>query len=110
MAGHWYSKRRHKYNAKRVELDGINFDSKMEGRYYLKLKERVATGEVIVFLRQPKFHLPGGASYSADFLEFHADGTVHFVDVKGRETTEFRKNKRMVENLYHPIEIETVQA
>ena len=27
-----------KYNAKKVEIDGIKFDSKAEGEYYLHLK------------------------------------------------------------------------
>lgn len=39
--------------------------------------------------------------------EFHADGEVLFVNVKGRETEMFRLKKRQVENLY-PITITTV--
>lgn len=99
----------HKYNAVRVELDGINFASKVEGRYYLELKSRVVLGEVLVFLRQTTFHLPGGVTYSVDFQEFHADGSVHFVDVKGAPTGLFKAKKKMVERLYAPIEIEVVK-
>lgn len=29
-----------KYNAKKVEIDGIKFDSKAEGEYYLHLKRQ----------------------------------------------------------------------
>jgi len=58
--------------------------------------------------RQVPFHLPGGAKYVVDFVEFRADGTVHFIDVKGKETESFRAKKRMVESLYAPIEIEVV--
>lgn len=97
----------HKYNAKKVIYDGINFPSKKEGRYYLELKLRVKAGEVLFFLRQTPFHLPGGVTYRVDFQEFHADGTVHFVDVKGVRTRSFIDKKKIVENLY-PIEIEEV--
>ena len=96
----------HKYNAVSVEFDGIRFDSKKEGRYYNELKLRVASGEVVFFLRQTVFHI-GGGTYRVDFQEFHSDGTVHFVDVKGMQTTAFKKSKKQVEAMY-PVEIEIV--
>jgi hypothetical protein len=98
---------RHKYKAKPSHFDGIRFDSKKEGQYYQTLKLRVSAGEVVFFLRQVPIHLIGNVRMVIDFLEFHADGSVHFVDVKGFETSQFKKNKRMAESLY-PIEIETV--
>ena len=98
---------RHKYNAVSINHDGIKFQSKKEGKYYLDLKIRVAAKEVIFFLRQVPFHLPGGITYRVDFQEFHADGTLHFVDVKGTQTKEFIMKKKMVESLY-PVEIEVV--
>ena len=97
---------KHKYNATPVEFDGIRFDSKKEGRYYQELKLRVASGEVIFFLRQTPFHIEGG-TYRVDFQEFHADGTVHFVDVKGFKTKAFIKSKKQVETRY-PVEIKIV--
>lgn len=98
---------RHKFKAKPTECDGIKFPSKKEADYYQKLKLRVRAGEVAFFLRQVPFHLPGNVKYVVDFLEFHADETVHAVDVKGVETPMFKAKKRMVEALY-PIKIETV--
>ena len=99
----------HKYNAVAIELDGIRFDSKAEARYYSELKLRKQSGEVVQFLRQVPFHLPGRTKLVVDFMEFHADGTTHFVDVKGMETEQFRIKKRQVEELYRPIKIETVK-
>ena len=96
---------RHKFNAKRTVRDGINFDSTKEANYYDELKLRQRAGEVVFFLRQVPFDLPGGVKYRPDFQEFHADGTVHFIDVKGRRTAEYIARKKMVEDLY-PIEIE----
>ena len=97
---------RHKYSAVRTEVDGIKFDSKKEARYYVQLKQRVAAGEVVVFLRQTAFYLPGGVTYRVDFQEFHADGSVHFIDVKGVQTESFKAKKLMVEAIYAPIKIE----
>lgn len=99
---------RHKYSATRTETDGIKFASKKEASYYVRLKQRVAAGEVVTFLRQVPFHLPGGVRYVIDFLEFRTDGTARFIDVKGVETESFKAKRRMVEELYAPIKIETV--
>jgi hypothetical protein len=95
----------HKCNATKVDFDGIRCDSKREGRYYLQLKLRVAAGEVVFFLRQVPLHLPGGTRLVVDFLEFHADGTTHFVDAKGMKTEAFKIKKREIE-AHYPITIE----
>lgn len=95
---------RHKFNAKRQEVDGINFDSKMEARYYQKLKDDEDT---LFFLRQVPIHLPGTV-YRCDFLEFKKNGLVLFTDVKGMETNLFKVKKKMVEQLY-PITINVVK-
>ena len=99
----------HKYKNVHITTHGIRFDSKAEAVYYANLLIRVRDGSIVVFTRQVPFHLPGGTRYVCDFLEFHADGTVHFVDVKGFETPAFIKNKKQVEALYAPIEIEVVK-
>lgn len=96
-----------KYNAKATVVDGMRFDSKKEATYYSELKIRVGAGKVLMFLRQVPFHLPGGVRYVVDFQEFHADGTIHFIDVKGMQTADFKMKKKMVEDLY-PVEIEIV--
>lgn len=96
---------RHKFNAKKTERNGFKFDSGKEARYYDELLLKVRAGIVIFFHRQVPFHLPGNVTYKVDFQEFHADGTVHYVDVKGMRTKEFIRNKKMVEALY-PVEIE----
>ena len=98
---------RHKFNAAPTLCDGIRFDSKKEAAYYVQLKLRVQAKEVVMFLRQVPFHLPGGVKLVVDFQEFHSDGSVHFIDVKGFATPEFKAKRRIVENLY-PVKIETV--
>ena len=103
-----HSFKRHKYNAKPTVVDGIRFDSKKEAKYYCELTLRQAAGEVIGFFRQVPIHLPGGTILRIDFLEFHADDTVHIVDVKGMETDAFKIKKREVEAAYPWLKIETV--
>lgn len=98
---------KHKFNAKRTEIDNIKFDSKKEAQYYSTLKLQQRAGEVIFFLRQVPFHLPGNTKYVCDFQVFYSDGTVKFVDVKGVETAMFKLKKKQVEELY-PIQIDIV--
>lgn len=95
----------HKFKAVQTLRDGIKFQSKREALYYDQLKLKVKAGLVVFFLRQVPFDLPGGIKYRCDFQEFHADGTVHFVDVKGHRTPQYIDKKKQVEALY-PITIE----
>ena len=99
---------KHKYKARPTELDGIKFASKLEARYYKRLKSRQIAGEVIFFLRQVPFHLQGNVRYVVDFVEFLADGSVEFIDVKGMETDMFKLKKKQVEDLY-PVNIKVVK-
>lgn len=100
---------RHKYNAVKTKLDGITFDSKAEARRYEALKQLKQDGEIVQFLRQIPFYLPGGVRYVCDFQIFWADGRVTFEDVKGMVTTLFTAKKKMVEDLYAPITIDIVK-
>jgi hypothetical protein len=99
----------HKYHACRTIVDGIHFASKREAKYYQELLVAQKAGDVLTFLHQIPFRLPGGIRYSCDFLVFYADGGVDFVDVKGYETPAFKRNKKMVEELYAPITITVVR-
>lgn len=92
--------------------DGIVFDSKKEADYYDHLKLRVKAGEVLWFIRQPSFDLPGGVKYRADFLVIRRAMTgdrsnplettdvVSVIDVKGHRTEVYRIKKRQVEEIY----------
>jgi hypothetical protein len=96
---------RHKFNATRTELDGIKFPSKLEARRYAQLKALQAAGDVLFFLRQVPFHLPGGVTYRVDFQIFWADGRVSFEDAKGMATETYKIKRRQVEALF-PVTIE----
>lgn len=96
---------RHKFNAKITEYGGHKYASKKEALYAQGLDFRIKAGDVIFCLRQIPIRLPGNVKYVVDFVEFHADGTVHFVDVKGKRTSEYITKKKIVEAQY-PIIIE----
>lgn len=99
---------KHKFNAVQCKADGIKFASKRERHWYYLLKIQQGAGEVLFFLRQVPFTLPGNTKYVLDFMVFYANGEIAFLDVKGVLTPQFVLKKKQVEDLY-PIEIECVK-
>jgi hypothetical protein len=95
---------RHKFGNIPTEADGITFQSKKEARYYQDLLLARRSGDLLFFLRQVPFHLPGGIRYVVDFAEFWKNGDVRFVDVKGFKTHTYVTKKKIVESTY-PIKI-----
>ena len=98
---------KHKFGAVKCQSDGIKFPSRLERDYYEQLKLRQKSGDVLFFLRQPVFDLPGGVKYLCDFAVYLADGTVEFVDTKGLDTPISKLKRKQVEEIY-PIEIKIV--
>lgn len=96
---------KHKYNAVRCEYDGIMFHSKRERNRYIELNLLKKAQQILFFLRQTPFHLPGNVKYLCDFVVFWTDGNITFEDVKGFKTDEYIIKKKMVEDLYYPIKI-----
>ena len=99
---------RSKYNAIRTEIDGINFDSKLEAARYVDLKTLRLAGDVLYFLRQVPIRLPGKVVYRVDFQVFWSDGSVTYEDVKGYFTKMSKLKIKQVEDLY-PIKIEVIK-
>ena len=91
-----------KYNAKKVEIDGIVFDSRAEGRFYEHLLDLMHDGIVESFEMQKPYtlldkfpHPKTGKTiraikYVPDFEVIYTDGRVEVVDVKGMQTDVFR--------------------
>lgn len=84
-----------KYNAKKVEVDGIKFDSVAESRYYKYLLGLLNEGVVESFEMQKPYtlldkfpHPKTGKTiraikYVPDFEVIYTDGRVEVVDIKG---------------------------
>ena len=80
-------------------FDGINFRSNDEIHYYKYLIERKAKDEIMAFeyeasafILQPKFDFNGEhirpITYTPDFIVYHCDGTIEYVEIKGHLTNE----------------------
>ena len=105
-----------KYKNRKVELNGITFDSIKERNRYVFLKSQEKRGIIsglelqVPFELQPKFTHNGktirAIKYVADFVYFDADGKMHIEDTKGFKTREYELKKKMM--LYHGHEIEEV--
>ena len=102
--------RKNKYGNRKTIIHGIKFDSKKEGLYYLGLKSRLLRGEFEKMELQPKIELQAkfryknkgirAINYVADFLLYHNDGTIEYIDVKGMETQTFKMKWKMVKNKF----------
>lgn len=98
----------HKYHASpkgERTCDGIIFDSKEEMERYLGLKWQKENGLIKDFKPQPSFDLILRVKYYADFEVIENDGSVHFEDVKGYETAEFKKKFRALKKQYPGLDI-----
>jgi Protein of unknown function (DUF1064) len=110
-------KKANKYNNKKTVVNGIKFDSKMEGDYYLYLVSLAEKGEIASFSLQPEYVLQEGfkkrglnflpIKYKADFEVHLQDGDYYTVDIKGFETADFKIKKKMFEKRY-PQELKLI--
>lgn len=101
-----------KYNAQKIESDGIEFDSKFEAQKWQELKMLERIGVIKDLQRQVRFILQDSyinnkgekvrpISYIADFCYFDTKKKQNIVmDTKGLETEVFRIKKKLFENRY----------
>ena len=107
-----------KYGNKKVEVDGIVFDSKREARRYLELTLLEKAGEIRNLERQVKFELipsqridgkvvERSCDYVADFTYYDKDGRYVVEDTKGMKTKDYIIKRKLM--LYiHKIRIREV--
>ena len=98
---------KNKYNNKKVEVDGILFDSIAESKYYQQLKWAKENKVIKKFELQPKFILQEKfkkydktflpITYKADFLVTSLDGSVEVIDIKGYPDQKFPIKRKMFE-------------
>ena len=110
-------KKTHKYNAKKVKVDGISFDSKKEANRYFELKMLERAGKIKELKLQPKFLLQDGFErdgkkyraifYIADF-EYIKDGKRIVEDVKGVRTDVYKLKKKMFLKKYPQVEFKEI--
>lgn len=95
---------KHKFNAKPTIVNDHRFGSKKEAKRYSELLLLRSSGEVLFFLMQTRFDLPGGVVYRCDFMVFWSNGEVTIEDVKGMRTEMYIAKKKILEATY-PIQI-----
>lgn len=101
-----------KYNAERIEVDGIRFDSKKEANRYRQLRIMERAGIIkelqlqVPFVLIPKNANGREVKYIADFVYFQ-DGKKIVEDVKGFKTDVYRLKRRMMKEI-HGIDINEV--
>lgn len=109
------SKKKTKYNNKRIRVDGILFDSQKEANYYGDLKLLLRAKEIKGFCRQPEFILQQGntaeraITYKADFIVFNLDDTAEVIDVKGFESQQWKRTFKMFRLKYPEIKLKIVK-
>ena len=100
-----------KYGARKVCVDGLTFDSKLEYRRWCELKLLERAGEIRDLQRQVKFELVPAAkgedgrieerpvAYIADFVYTDRDGKQVVEDAKGAKTKEYIIKRKLMRHV-----------
>lgn len=94
-------KKKSKYRANKVSVDGHTFDSQKEADYYCELKLQLQAKQINGFCLQPTFILAPSLKYKADFIVFNKDGSTEVIDVKGYKTKEYIAKKKVFEDKFN---------
>jgi len=104
-----------KYNNKKIEVDGILFDSKHEAEYYIYLKKKKKKGEIAGFELQPKFELipkfekegikNRAITYTPDFKVIYPNNDIEIIDVKGYSTQQGNLRKKLFDYAYPHLKL-----
>lgn len=113
LMNHSIDYKQSKYKNKKVEYNGIKFDSQKERNYYIKLKLLEDKGKIkdlklqVKFELQPKFQFSNkniqAISYIADFTYLDEENKLHIVDVKSEATKKdkvYRLKKKLFQYKY----------
>lgn len=91
--------KKNKYNASKIDYNGIRFDSKLEARVYEDLEFQRIAGELIEVKRQVKIPLMVNGllicNYYCDFRTVDKHGQVTYVEAKGMELAVWQIKKKL---------------
>jgi len=113
---------RNKYHAKKTEVDGIAFDSRLEANHYIALKALQSAGRISNLELQPEFPIIidgkpvrglskrglGRPLKAVMDFRYVRDGKVHVVDCKGVDLPLSRWKRAIVQHIYG-ITVEVVR-
>jgi len=96
--------KRNKFNAKKQNYNGKNYDSQKEANYAMELDWRKKAGEIKKITPQYKLDLTVNgihiANYFMDFKVELIDGTIEMHEVKGFETDLWRIKWRLAKAIF----------
>lgn len=110
-----------KFHAFKAIINGIEFDSLMESKFYIYLLDLQQQGEIKSFEMQKTFELQPkfkdqfsgktirAIDYIADFVVVLSSGQTVAVDVKGIETVDFKIKKKLFQYKFPDIRFMCVQ-
>lgn len=108
--------KRNKFNAQKIELDGMTFDSKKELKRYIELKAMQQHGEIFELEHHTKFELAPKTKlegekrvkpalrYFADFTYYISSGEYIVEDVKSaatRKLASYRNKKHLMKTVFN---------
>ncbi|MBJ8440991.1 DUF1064 domain-containing protein [Acinetobacter junii] len=108
--------KRNKFNARKIELDGMTFDSKKEHKRYIELKAMQQRGEIFSLEHHTKFELAPKTKlegekrakpalrYFADFTYYINNGEYIVEDVKSaatRKLASYRNKKHLMKTVFN---------
>lgn len=99
--------KRNKYGAiPRKDPDGgQQFPSTFEFNTATDLRNMVKAGLIISVGRQVLVLLPGGITWQIDFILHHLDGSVEYVEAKGKDTPDFIMKEKLFREKYPDIKL-----
>lgn len=107
-----------KYGAIPTMVDNIQFDSRMEAKYYQQLKLMERAGLITELSLHPKFILlepfkkygkrKTGIKYTADFMYKDEHGKSIVVDVKGAVARDFSLRRALFDSKFPDITLKVV--
>ena len=116
-----YYKKPSKYHNKKITIDGVTFDSKLEAQRYTELKLLERQGIIKDLKLQPSYELIPSfkkgnktykrASYIADFSYYDNELNKTIIeDTKGFKTDVYVLKRKLFEYLYKDLTIREVKA
>ena len=104
-----------RYTTYKPVVDGIQFDSMMEARYYLFLLEGKRQGKIkefkmqVPFVLQPKFKKDGKTVRAIEYVADFVIDSSTVVDVKGVETEVFKLKAKLFNYIYPGLKLRILQ-
>lgn len=105
-------RRKSKYRNVATTTDGIRYHSKKEAKYAQDLEFRKKAGLIKSWERQVRIELYAYGkhicNYYMDFVIYHNDGTVEYVEIKGYETDVWKIKWKLFEAMINAQEPEAI--